>query len=306
MNLKKDTIALVVILCFIAGTGFSSKAAPPQSGTTGKCGKDVSWTYLDNQWVYQPGLYIDGNGALYDYDAGKAPWYKYSEDIHEIVIGDGVTRIGKNAFYGMKGINRLILSDSVVQIDDTALGGCSKDLVFCTNTNYGKEYAEKHNYKVVEGYAVPSEGKVITKGSNVSMDCLNYTVTTRTEGKNEVSVIGMNSKKRNVVIPASVDINGVDYKVTAIADKAFKGNYTITKIVIGKNVKSIGRQAFYNCKELRNVIIKTKLLSARRVKSKAFKKMNATAKVKVPKKKYESYKKFIYQRGLNNKSKVIY
>lgn len=60
------------------------------------------------------------------------------------------------------------------------------------------------------------------------------------EGK-EVSYKKQSTKKKKIVIPDQVTINGYTYKVTSIADNAFKNNKNITTVIIGKNIKRIGK-----------------------------------------------------------------
>lgn len=64
-----------------------------------------------------------------------------------------------------------------------------------------------------------------------------------------------NKKAKTVTIPASVEINGVTYKVTKIDDKAFKGNTTVTKVVIPSSVTAIGAESFSGCKNLTSVSV---------------------------------------------------
>lgn len=59
----------------------------------------------------------------------------------------------------------------------------------------------------------------------------------------------------NVVIPDTLTINGVRYKVTTIAADAFKGNTKIKTIKLGKYIKQIDSNAFSNCKNLTKVTI---------------------------------------------------
>lgn len=59
----------------------------------------------------------------------------------------------------------------------------------------------------------------------------------------------------NVVIPDTLTINGVQYKVTTIAANAFKGNTKIKTIKLGKYIKQIDSNAFSNCKNLTKVTI---------------------------------------------------
>ena len=71
--------------------------------------------------------------------------------------------------------------------------------------------------------------------------------------KKEVKIIGTTSKQNSLIIPATISINGVDYKVSAIGEKAFKNNKKITTVTIGKNVKTIGKNAFNGCTKLKTV-----------------------------------------------------
>ena len=107
----------------------------------------------------------------------------------------------------------------------------------------------------------------------------------------EVKVIGLKNKSlKQIKIATEVTIDDTTYMVTAIDKNAFKGNKKITKVTIGKNVKSIGAGAFKNCKKLKQVRINSKLL--KKVGKKAFyRKGGKKIKFFVPKSKKKSYKK---------------
>ena len=108
-----------------------------------------------------------------------------------------------------------------------------------------------------------------------------------------------------VSIPAVVKIGSKKYKVTEIKAKAFKNNKKLKKITIGKNIKKIGKQAFYGCKNLQKITVKTVLLTKKSVGKDAFKGINANAKVKVPKKKLKDYKKILKKAGVKGKKQKI-
>lgn len=113
----------------------------------------------------------------------------------------------------------------------------------------------------------------------------------------------VNKRKSKVSIPSTVKIEGITYKVTAIAKNAFKNNKKLTKITIGKNVSTIGKQAFYGCKKLKYITIKSTKLTTKKVGSKAFTGIKAKATIKVPKKKYNAYKKMLLKKGISKKAK---
>jgi hypothetical protein len=54
-------------------------------------------------------------------------------------------------------------------------------------------------------------------------------------------------------------------------------------VTIGKNVKKIGKKAFYGCKKLSSIQVKTKLLKRKNVSKSAFKKISPKVKVKLAK-----------------------
>ena len=74
--------------------------------------------------------------------------------------------------------------------------------------------------------------------------------------------------KGTVKIPDSITVNHVTYKVTEIAANAFKNQKKIRKVVIPSGVSKIGKKAFYGCKNLKNITIKTTKLTKKRVGSK--------------------------------------
>ena len=107
----------------------------------------------------------------------------------------------------------------------------------------------------------------------------------------EVSLIKTNKKAKRVTIPAVIKVNGVTYKVTSIGAKAFNGNKKLTKVTIGTNIKKISNNAFYKCKSLKMVTIKSVLLTKKTASKKAFKGVNKKMVIKVPKKVKKAYVK---------------
>lgn len=137
----------------------------------------------------------------------------------------------------------------------------------------------------------PQDEKDMPKvGKSVDVSGARYKVTKSSSKTKEVTYVKpKNSKKTSVKIPNTVKINGYTYKVTAIADKAFKNNKKIKSVTIGKNVKKIGKEAFYNCKKLSKITIKSAVLKT--VGKNAIKNIYKKATIKVPKKQLKKYKK---------------
>ena len=107
----------------------------------------------------------------------------------------------------------------------------------------------------------------------------------------EVSLIKANKKAKRVTIPAVIKVNGVTYKVTSIGAKAFNGNKKLTKVTIGINIKKISNNAFFKCRSLKMVNIKSVLLTKKTANKKAFKGTNKKMVIKVSKKMKKAYVK---------------
>lgn len=128
-------------------------------------------------------------------------------------------------------------------------------------------------------------GRTYTVGGNTYQATSAGTVTAKTV-----------ASKKTVKIPATVTINGVKAKVTAIGNNAFKkAKKKLTKVTIGANVTTIGKKAFAGCRKLKKVTVKSKKLT--KVGRKAFQGINKNAVIKVPKKCRKAYTKLFKNKG---------
>ncbi len=148
---------------------------------------------------------------------------------------------------------------------------------------------------------VPAEGTVIFDSKKQAK----YKVTKSDANNAEVEYVSsVNKKVNSVVIPATVTIDNVTYKVTGIAKNAFKNCNKLKKVIIGKNVTKISKKAFYGCKKLKQIIIKTTKLNKKRIGNQAFKGIHKKAVIKVPKSKLKSYRTVFKTKGIGKKVKI--
>ena len=197
----------------------------------------------------------------------------------------------------------------------------------CKETGYtGDTYCLKCGKQISTGIEIPAKahswgtGKITKPASYTKTGIKTYTCkicgTKRTEAINkipmprvgtvytiagnqyritkvgaEVSLIKTNAKAKSINIPAAIKVSGITYKVTTIAEKAFKQNKKLKSITVSANVKKIGNNAFFKCPSLKTVNLKTVLLTRKTASKKAFKGANKKLVIKVPKKVKKSYKK---------------
>ncbi|MCD7833976.1 MAG: leucine-rich repeat protein [Lachnospiraceae bacterium] len=84
------------------------------------CGDNLTWSIDDGV------LTISGTGDMYDWSTTpEVPWAEYAEEITSIVIEDGVTSIGDNAFNGYTSITSVTIADTVTSIGDSSFMGCT-------------------------------------------------------------------------------------------------------------------------------------------------------------------------------------
>lgn len=126
---------------------------------------------------------------------------------------------------------------------------------------------------------VPAKGSVHKDAKGV----LVYKVT-KSDAKNGTVTVSklLNKKVFKVTIPATVTIDGYTFKVTAISDKVFKKAASLKRVVIGANVKTIGKNSFSQCKKLAAITFKG--TNAPKIGKNAFQSVKSKVKVTVPKK----------------------
>lgn len=96
-------------------TPADGETAQNSTVASGECGDNLAWT-LDDQGT----LTVSGTGPIPSYDYRSTPWYDYRNQVMAVIIENGVTAIGSNAFFNMPQISSLTIPNSVTQIGDTA------------------------------------------------------------------------------------------------------------------------------------------------------------------------------------------
>ena len=122
-------VLAIFLLFFLIILPGRAQAAVVSSGYCGaqEGGKNLTWT-LDDAGT----LTISGVGGMRSYrppnydveDFIYSPWMG-SQRIKTVVIQNGVTHIGDQAFCGCKSLTRVIIPDSVTDIGDVTCSGCT-------------------------------------------------------------------------------------------------------------------------------------------------------------------------------------
>lgn len=95
-------------------------SVPTTAETSGTCGSptetDVNWMLDENT------LYISGKGDIADYEESSSKlWSEYKNSISNVIIGEGITAIGKQNFYDHNGLESVVLPSTLEQIGEQGL-----------------------------------------------------------------------------------------------------------------------------------------------------------------------------------------
>ena len=211
------------------------------SGLTvgGDLGNGISWQYKSGV------LTISGSGVMPDFsDYTKTPWYDYRNFIQKIVIADGVTAVGNNAFTACQSVTSITLPNSLIRIGNYAFA-----------SNGIKSISIPGSVKAIGEYAFSScvllTSVTLLNGVEIIGDgAFSYTALTSIILPSSVTDIG-SSAFLSVKDLASVTFLG---EISSIGERAFKGT-GITSVVIPESVKNLGAGSFENCTKLTSLLI---------------------------------------------------
>ena len=85
----------------------------------GICGQNLIWTLEDGVMT------VSGVGEMEHCDATGKPWEASETDIETVIIEDGVTAIGDNAFTDCVNLTMIMIPDSVTDMGHDAFAGCT-------------------------------------------------------------------------------------------------------------------------------------------------------------------------------------
>lgn len=207
-------------------------------------------------------LTISGSGAMPDFDSNGGPWNTYSDKIFKIVIGNGATSIGNNAFRGneaysisipasvtaigddafreCKNIMSVTIPEGVAKTGERAFQSCGnlRDITFPASIEQIGAGAFFQCQELKSAVFLPGE-KLVQIGNNMFQGCWRLTDVTLPRkmdhiGKDMFSGTGISS----LIIPDGVDI---------IDERAFASCKNLKSVTIPSSVKQIGIAAFSDC-----------------------------------------------------------
>ena len=243
--MRKRLIPLLLALALIIALGTVSALADG----SGKCGENLAWSYSGGT------LTITGSGEMTDYETQRTPWYSFREDITEIVLPDGLTKIGKsaflqtaitdidipdtvryigeNAFWNCNSLSNVTVPASVTGLGTTAFFGS-----FDVDFEHGSRYSAGRSGVIYDNWT----DTVVQAPSDFSGE---YNFPRGVKAIGDYAFYGCTQLEGDLIIPNSVE---------TIGHAAFYGT-DISSLSIGRSVTEIGSSSFAGCTQLEGELI---------------------------------------------------
>ena len=171
-----DGVAIPAIGYHNYTTSVTSPSCTAQGYTTHTCTR-CGDSYIDN-YVYMPcgencgfiisdnTLYIHGNGDTDNYKTQTfVPWYDYAYSITEIIIDEGITKIGNYAFYCLNNLKSIKSKNSNLAFGKYAINSTNADIiVFAENGGILETYCAENGITYIDPTIMP-ELETVTANS---------------------------------------------------------------------------------------------------------------------------------------------
>ncbi|WP_346697713.1 leucine-rich repeat protein [Catenibacillus scindens] len=236
---------------------------------------------LDDQGV----LTLSGNGAMVDYDyTYNVPWQNIKSQIKKVIVGSGVTKIGKyafaectnlesidfsgaasletigeSAFYGCTSLSDVTLPASLKTLDMAAFANCSslKNITLNNGLTSIKQYAFQYSdFATLTLPASVTEFDAYAVLGNTQLTSVQVASGNKTFSSSD-GIVYKDGGATLVLYPAKHSGTSftVPGRVTSVGAYAFGRNTLLQSVAVPNSVTELGDSAFYSCSALKSVVL---------------------------------------------------
>ena len=245
--MKKHITRLLFAALLLLALCIGASAA----GTSGKCGPSACWSFDSGTGT----LTISGSGAMSDYvfewgESDPRPWSAYLSEIKTVVIGDSITKIGKEAFSSVP-CTAVKIGKNVQVIGENAFTDCTSltgDLVIPDSVTTIDRWAFFGS--VISNGTLTLGKSLRTIGERAFADCSFSGGLTIPEGVTEIAEGAFCSSSKYSGSPAPGKITGtltLPSTLKTIGAYAFAYEGFSGELLIPDGVTCIGANAFAEC-----------------------------------------------------------
>ena len=281
MRFLSAFLALAMLVALLPTAALADDNKP---ATSGNCGENLTWE-LDSEGT----LTISGTGAMEDYsDYDSQPWADQRSSIQKVVIGDGVTSIGRFAFAVCMSLTEITIPAKVERIGECAFYECY-DYIRHSGGLSTVTFAKNSCLTTIEDFAfdkcmylekIEIPASVISIGNYAFNSCENLEELTFApnsqlqrieEGAFGADMNGMPPAYTSIKIPASVteigksafcsciELKTVEFEegsqLKVLEESVFSNCESLEEIKLPSGITKIGVGAFANCGSLKEFTI---------------------------------------------------
>ena len=197
----------------------------------GICGDNLTW-----ELTYDGNLTISGSGAMYHYYSSNYdyPWYVYSENLRKVTMTEGITTIGKYAFFEYPNLTSVVIPESVVEIGYCAFRQC-RSIISLVVDEDNPVFDSRDNCNAI----IRTSDNTLIRGCNTTVI---PTSVTAIEDEAFFDCEGLTG----VDIPEGVE---------KIGPYTFGNCYGLQSVSISKTVSKINEKAFAYCGNLTSIVV---------------------------------------------------
>ena len=212
----------------------------------------VSWSFDKTTGT----LTVSGTGRMEHFNAYESPWESVLEQIRSVVLKNGLTSIGHNAFYGCNNLKEVTIPASVVYIGEYALATWGDQLTICYGSTeqawdniwyeYNGGYVESARVLFEEYSGICGTNAVWTFEKETGTLTVSGSGRMRDYGWNDMPWVGLRDRIRAVVVHEGI---------TSIGNNAFRSCAGLETVSLPETLGKIGGAAFLGCGALETVEI---------------------------------------------------
>ncbi len=207
-----------------------------------ECGENLTWRLEDGV------LTVSGTGDMFDYNyIGNNIWYAPLQlcygSIKKIVIENGVTSIGNQAFYGCKNVTEIVIPSSVTQIGECAFYSLGIESVILPENIFAIEEGTFQGCSNLKEIIIPKN--VTHIGEFAFADC---------ENLKKINILGeVNSIEAYAFSGCPIESFRWAENINEIPAGVFEGCEQLKEFEMSDNVRTIGEYAFADCSQLKEI-----------------------------------------------------
>ena len=197
-------------------------------------------------------LYLGRNLSYEFYGGdGQSP-FRYKTSLKELTVGNSVTSIDQDAFYGCSGLTSVTIGKSVTSIGNYAFNGCTgiKEIKF---EDGDETLSLGYNY-YLSNWSSSGNGEGLFYDCPIEKLYLGRNLSYKTDWSYGYSPFYDNISLTELTIGNSV---------TSVSPYAFHACSGLISVTIGNSVTYIGSEAFYGCSGLTSLTIPASVTSIR-------------------------------------------